>query len=142
MYIPYKTYELLVPYTPEDVISRLTSQVERRVFLGKVTTRSFWLMRTISYQNSFLPVLSGKVQANAGGAKICYRIGLHVIAVSLVAIFALSGSFFLSDVLPFWILLLIAGLLAGGAALSLAVEGPRVLRLFSECLEAEDRLPT
>ena len=140
MYLPYKTYELVVPHAPEDVSSRIGGWVEERRFLGKVGPRSFWLMRPIKYQNSFLPVLSGKVEPTSGGAKIRYRVGLHMIVVSVLAVFAVSGSFFLPDLLPVWIVLMIAGVLAVGAALSFAIEGPRILRLFGECLKAEDGL--
>jgi hypothetical protein len=100
---PYSSAEYSTSLPPVEVRNRLAGIVAQsgdvfpasstKEFVGEVEDRTFRIYRKISYRNSFLPILRGRIEPQASGTRIRIRYDLHpfvcgflifFIAVSLV----------------------------------------------------------
>lgn len=85
---PYREFQFETRLSPEEVGARLAAAVEparwffqfrepRRPFEGAVGSGEFRITRVIGYRNAFLPVVSGRVVATAGGSRVEGTMELH-----------------------------------------------------------------
>lgn len=107
-----QTYQ--VGFSPDDLTNRLRKAVDpetwlapwwdggSRPYIGSVDRGSFRIQIRRGYQNSFAPVLFGRVEAHSGGSLVHVRLGLHPIVgpfmlLWLVAAAVLQGVFALAS---------------------------------------------
>jgi hypothetical protein len=102
--MPYYNFQLQVSLPPEAVAERIRaitsakpagffaqartvwSGIGSNVFLGEVHGDSFSLQRNISYRNSFLPQIKGKVFQGGGGTTVDVRMCLNPFAAIFMLI--------------------------------------------------------
>jgi hypothetical protein len=91
-WLPWHRFTVDSRYPPADVAALLASQVgpERwfsygadKPFRGTIGADAFVVTRVIRGRNSFLPVVSGRIEARGGGSRVHVLMRLHV----LVAVF-------------------------------------------------------
>lgn len=92
---PFTLFEIHTPLPPEMVFNVLQSHSEPTRFLrgwgdhkyfeGECSEAGFKLRRVIQYQNSFLPVINGRIIREGAGSLIKVQMRLHVFAAAFMA---------------------------------------------------------
>jgi len=116
-YLPVEDYELLTDLSVEEVLAKLknnTGPVSTSYFAssstdkpyeGRIEAPVFEINRVISYRNSFLPIIKGRVYAREGQTYIVIKMRLNNFVLLFTAIWlGITGLTFLM----FFILFLIA----------------------------------
>ena len=91
--LPYRRVVLQSPLAPDEVARVLLDSVDpnprwgasNRPFAGSVTPPEFRIHRTISYRNSFLPQIVGRIAPDGSGSRIAMTLGLHPLVAVFVA---------------------------------------------------------
>lgn len=108
-FLPFETIVIETPLTKEETISNLTKNIEpektfrfnksdTKDFEGQLRGNEFEIKRIISYRNSFLPIITGRVETNGSGTRLTLKIRLHVFVMIFMAIwFGGVGLFFLAS---------------------------------------------
>lgn len=94
--IPYRRYELLSDRPPAEVEASLRAVVGYRRFLGlgmapfpfegEVQDGGFTIQRAITYRNSFLPQIRGKITQASQGSRIAISMTLHPFVLAFMVI--------------------------------------------------------
>jgi hypothetical protein len=100
--LPYERLTIETTLTVEDAQRRLAEAVEPRKyarwtfqtgskpFEGSITGEQFQISRVISYRNSFLPQISGRIRQGPQGATIEATLALHVVVMIFMAVWLLG----------------------------------------------------
>lgn len=95
--VPYQKFVIEVPYSREELIRRLGSEISGRPqdrgssgertksFKGEISDEGFQISRIINYRNSFLPVIEGRFSPQVKGVRVEIKMKLH----SVVLIFCI-----------------------------------------------------
>lgn len=109
-FLPFETIIIDTPLTKEETISNLRSNIERektfclwnksdtKAFEGQLTTNEFEIKRIISYRNSFLPIIKGRIETFGTGTRLTVNMRLHVAVMTFMAVwFGFVGLFFIAS---------------------------------------------
>jgi hypothetical protein len=132
--LPYRRYELVSAKTQWEVEAAMRAAVEPkrffgfgappRPFEGEVGDGTFDVQRAISYRNSFLPQIRGKISAAPGGSRIAVTMRLHPFVLVFMTIW-------LGGVGASCLLVLATELRKGDSALAV---GPAIMFVFGWAL--------
>ena len=99
--IPRDHFLLDSPYSAAEITQRLQQHTTRKStfwlnsdceFKGRVGEYDFELIRNSAYQNSFLPVINGKINPVANGCHIAVTMRLHLlVSVFMMIWFSFTG---------------------------------------------------
>jgi len=96
--IPYRSMELVGPKPPDQVAEQLAAKVEpwrwvrwrfpreHLPFMGKVSPEGFKLAQVLNYRNSFQPILYGRFEPVAEGARVRVRMMPHPLPLGLAGL--------------------------------------------------------
>ena len=99
---PSEKYEMAISRKPIEILMLLKDNVSiqpkwsflisssTNPFYGKVADNDFRIYRKISYGNSFLPIIKGKIVPDGSGTLVKVNMGLHPI-IRIFMTFWLSG---------------------------------------------------
>ena len=88
--IPYEKFQIDSGLSAADVLQRIKQHTGERTlfsfqssheFSGHVSEREFEITKNISYRNSFLPVIEGKVEQTSTGARVTISMRLHLAVI-------------------------------------------------------------
>jgi hypothetical protein len=109
-FLPFETIVIETALTKEETISNLIRNIEpektfrffnksdTKDFEGKLRGNEFEIKRIINYQNSFLPIIRGRVETIATGTRITINMRLHALVIIFMAVwFSFIGLFFIID---------------------------------------------
>jgi hypothetical protein len=100
--LPYERLTIETTLTVEEAQRRLAESVEPRKnigwplqqrskpFEGSITDEHFEISRVISYRNSFLPRISGRIRQGSQGATIEATLALHVVVMIFMIVWLLG----------------------------------------------------
>jgi hypothetical protein len=135
---PYKRYELVSTKTPWEVEAAMRSAVDpsrffgfgtpSRPFEGEVGDRKFDVRRAITYRNSFLPQIRGKISGAAEGSRIAVTMRLHPFVLIFMMVW-------LGGVGAACLLIVTTAFRKGGSP-PLAALGPAIMFIFGWALSA------
>lgn len=105
-FLPFETIVIETPLTKEDTISILASNVERektfrflnrsvtKAFEGQLTGNEFEIKRIITYRNSFLPIVKGRIETLETGTRLTVKMRLHLAVMIFMTVwFGFVGLF-------------------------------------------------
>jgi hypothetical protein len=111
-FLPFETIVIETPLTKEETISNLTKSIEpektfrffnksdTKDFEGQLRGNEFEIKRIISYRNSFLPIIKGRLQTIGTGTRVTVNMRLHVAVMVFMAVwFGFVGLFFVASLL-------------------------------------------
>lgn len=110
MLVPYRKFTIETKYDIAKIMHLLSHSVqiskqfisnplsrERKIFLGKIDTDGFRIVRNVSYLNSFLPVIKGVFEKGQYGLKINVSMSLNPLAlIAIISIFGFFSFFFMT----------------------------------------------
>ncbi len=99
---PFRRFTLETPLTPDEVVTRLTPEVDperfglfgapgERPWIGSVGPGRVEMRRRIAYKNSFLPLVSATIAPASRGATVDVRMAMHPVVIAFM-LFWLSGT--------------------------------------------------
>lgn len=99
--LPYDCYDVQTPYTVEEIVSLLQSEVEKRKWLrfssegckafeGEVSWEGFKISRIINYRNSFLPIIEGRFRQEDRGVTLEIQMRPHALVSAFVCVWFLG----------------------------------------------------
>ena len=110
-FLPFETIVIETPVTKDDTIATLASNIERektfrflkksdtKAFEGRLTGNAFEIRRIISYRNSFLPVIKGRIETFGTRTRLTINMRLHITVIIFMAVwFGFVGLFFIASV--------------------------------------------
>ena len=102
--------QILQNNTSPQRIHLFSSSSNNKYFWGKITRDSFKIRRIICYQNSFLPIIVGKIDEMAHGTRIRITMRVHWFVMAffigmLYFIFSAVTPFINGNYMPFIILI-------------------------------------
>ncbi len=111
-FLPFETIVIETPLTKEEAISNLTKSIEpektfrflnksdTKHFEGQLRGNEFEIKRIISYRNSFLPIVKGRLQTIGTGTRLTVNMRVHVAVMIFMAVwFGFVGLFFVVSLL-------------------------------------------
>ena len=111
-FLPFETIVIETPLTKEETISNLSKSIEpeksfrffnksdTKDFEGQLRGNEFEIKRIISYRNSFLPIIKGRLQTFGTGTRVTVNMRLHAAVIIFMAVwFGGVGLFFLASLL-------------------------------------------
>jgi len=109
VHMAYYRFEIESPFTPTEVISKIQAVTKSPEgffgslkkgffpfdkplvpFVGRVDIESFQIHRDIRYRNSFLPIISGRIESTPTGSHVRVTMRMHLL-VSLFMVIWFSG---------------------------------------------------
>lgn len=109
-FLPFETIVIETSLTKEETISNLMKNIEPETtfrfqnksdtkdFEGRLNGNEFEIKRIISYRNSFLPIIRGKIETFGTGTQITINMRLHVAVMIFMAVwFGFVGLFFIAS---------------------------------------------
>ena len=93
--IPYDKFQINSKLTPIEITQRIRDCTgddetfnfhQTHEFSGQVNDHDFKIMKNISYRNSFLPVIEGKVEQAGIGSQVTISMHLHLLVIFLIFI--------------------------------------------------------
>ena len=160
---PFDRVSIQTQLAPHEVIARLASVVEPRKFWrfrggqqpfeGEVNATDFRITRIITYRNSFLPVIRGRVVPDGGGGRLDASFTLHPLVITFLVVWC--GLLFIIGG-PMWVGALLSGDWHGGplttlgllafawllTSASFTVEARKARTMLAELLVADARPST
>lgn len=151
--IPYEKFQIDSSLSAAEVLQRIKQCTgERKLFnfnsshefSGHVKEQEFEITRNISYQNSFLPVVEGKVKQTSTGAQVTVSMRLHLavmffmaiwfsgVSIGCIAVLARLDKFSMLKLLPFGMLFLGIALVLGGFWFEASKQKRRLIELLSK----------
>ncbi len=133
--IPYEKFQIESSLSVAEVLRRIARRTEKKQlfnfssslpFSGDVTDRGFEITKNISYRNSFLPVIEGKVEQTKSGSRVTIAMRLHfavmcfmfiwfsAVSVGCIAVLAHLDRFSMPMLIPFGMLIFGVALVSGG----------------------------
>lgn len=102
--LPYRTYTFSSMLPVDEVRNRLYSITRQNAsYTGDVLEHGFDIHRRISYRNSFLPMIKGKIAPSGKGTVIAVKMRMHVAVIAFAVIFTcIALAMFLSSVFRGW----------------------------------------
>jgi hypothetical protein len=110
--LPFETIIIETSLTKEETIFNLTSNIEPektfrlwnktdiKAFEGQLTTNEFEIKRIISYRNSFLPIIKGRIETIETGTRLTVNLRLHFAVMIFMAVwFGFIGLFLMASLL-------------------------------------------
>lgn len=149
---PYDKFKINSPQSPTEVLLRIEECTgEKKLFnfdttkefSGLVTENGFEITKNISYRNSFLPVIEGKIEPSAVGSSVTVSMRLNALVlcfmllwfsgVGMGCIAALSklDNFAASKLIPFGMLAFGIALMSGGFWFEASKQKVRLIELIS-----------
>ncbi|MEM6264266.1 MAG: hypothetical protein AAGI38_17255 [Bacteroidota bacterium] len=144
-YLPYENLTYRTPLTPEEILKRIDDVIEpkkmfrmkggfwgnsdHKPYEGSIKDLSFKMTRIISYRNSFLPVIKGKIGRDINGTKVevsmrlnsfvlvfmaIWMAGVGLACVVMLPLFTFEGTFDYLNLIPYGMLLFGHVLVTGG----------------------------
>jgi hypothetical protein len=162
---PKEYFEIESPLPAAEILAVLDAVVEPpkwfrwkaasgKKFFGEVSTNSFKIWKIISYRNSFLPIIEGRITPTISGSHIAVTLRLHRF-VALFMLFWLGGVStglvtFVTEVMrgktgPLPLLLVPSGMLLFGIAMTSGCfwwEAKKTKPALIELLKGVERQPT
>jgi hypothetical protein len=94
-WLPLHDFTIDSPYPPGTAQKLVKDQVgdgrwfsvDNRPYKGKVGPREFRIERLIRYQNSFRPVVTGRLEAHGEGSRVHVAMRLHPIIMIVLPVF-------------------------------------------------------
>ncbi len=93
--IPYNRFNIATEKQPEEVLKVIVDNTSEKRFFsfrpnkefnGTIGDDRFYIQRNISYRNSFLPVIEGKVESAEMGSNIDIKMRLHTFVYCFMCI--------------------------------------------------------
>jgi hypothetical protein len=106
--LPYDKFSIETPLPLQDAAARLAAAVEprkfwrfgagKRAFEGEVNAPEFRIRRLISYRNSFLPEIRGRIVPTKDGSRLDATLRLHGFVIAFLLVwfalaFLIGGSY-------------------------------------------------
>lgn len=143
--LPYHHLTINTPLTPAQVHQKLNEVIEpkkllrsrfskdHKAYQGTLKDNKFEVSRIINYRNSFLPLISGKIEPDLGGSVINITMKPHIFVIIFMLIWlSTTGGFFLLSIIAF---LLGSGFAEiTGPAPWMAIVGPAFMFIFGYAL--------
>jgi hypothetical protein len=98
-FLPYEHLTITTYFSPEMARQKLAGVIEPRrmrfgllsrghhkPYQGEISGDQFKISRIIYYRNSFLPVISGKLEPDLKGARLDIKMSLHPVVLIFMAI--------------------------------------------------------
>jgi hypothetical protein len=94
--LPYRTFRVISPLTPDEVRQRMALALESRkrsaggsaLFKGKLSGDRFRFMPVVSGRNSFVPLIRGLIVQNNDGTNIEGTMSLPPLILAFMALFS------------------------------------------------------
>jgi hypothetical protein len=93
--IPYEKFQIDTGLSSAELVQRIRSITgEKKLFnfsplhefSGHVNENGFEIVKNITYRNSFLPIIEGKIEPKSTGAKVTISMRLHLLVMCFMAI--------------------------------------------------------
>lgn len=151
--IPYEKFEINSDLSSVEVVQRIENCTGKKKFFnfshthefsGHVNENAFEITKNISYRNSFLPVIVGKIKQTDLGTKITITMRLHPVVICFmliwftgvgigcIAIFLIMDEFSLPMLIPFGMLIFGIALVSAGFGIEAAKQKERLIELLSK----------
>lgn len=151
--IPYEKFQIDSGLSAADVLQRIKQHTGERTlfsfqssheFSGHVSEREFEITKNISYRNSFLPVIEGKVEQTSTGARVTISMRLHLavicfmfvwfsgVSIGCIAVLAHLDRFSMPMLIPFGMLIFGIVLVSGGFWFEASKQKIRLIELLSK----------
>lgn len=113
-FLPYEKFVIKTHLAPDIILKRLDEATEagsrwaffwqeHKPYQGKITGNEFEIHRWISYRNSFLPMIKGRIDPEMGGSKVYVTMSMHILVILFMCVwlgfFLLASLASISDVL-------------------------------------------
>lgn len=97
-FLPFETLVIETSLSKEEVATNLANNIEpektirfwiksdRKAFEGHLRNNEFEIKRIISYKNSFLPVISGRLQTAGNSTRITIKMRPHLAVIAFMTI--------------------------------------------------------
>ena len=104
-FLPFETLVIETSLSKEEVATNLANNIEpakirfwlkpdRKAFEGRLRNDEFKITRIISYRNSFLPIIIGKLHAVGNSTHIIIKMRPHLVVMAFVTMwFGVAGTF-------------------------------------------------
>ena len=133
--IPYEKFKIESNLSVAEVLWRIKQRTGKKEFFnfspshpfsGHVNEREFEITKNISYRNSFLPVIEGKVEQISTGTRVTISMRLHFavmcfmfiwfsgVSVGCIAVLTHLDRFSMPMLIPFGMLVFGVALVSGG----------------------------
>ncbi|WP_296046834.1 hypothetical protein [uncultured Alteromonas sp.] len=153
--IPRDNFTLDSRFSAAEITQRLQEHTAKKrtlgfnrdfEFKGRVGQYDFELMRNVAYQNSFLPVIEGKIKPVANGCHIEVTMRLHLlVTVGMVIWFSFTGiaclfslsnlhRFSLPMLIPFAMMFLGVAMVSGGFWYEACKQKKRLIEIVTQAV--------
>ena len=107
-FLPFETLVIETSLNKEEVATNLVNNIEpaktirfwikpdRKAFEGHLINDEFKITRIISYRNSFLPVIKGKLQTVGHSTHITLTMRLHLATIAFITVWFSGVALFLA----------------------------------------------
>lgn len=151
--IPYEKFQIDSDLSATEVLQRIKQHTgEKKLFnfrsphefSGYVNEREFEITKNISYRNSFLPVIEGKIEQISTGARVTISMRLHLavicfmfiwfsgVSIGCIAVLAHLDRFSMPMLIPFGMLIFGVALVSGGFWFEASKQKVRLIELLSK----------
>ena len=96
LWLPFARFSIHTELSHAETRNRLAAAVDPRrfvfwrngplPFVGKVEMSEFRIRRIISYGNSFLPIIHGRIEAHGTGSRLQGTMRLHVLVLAFLVV--------------------------------------------------------
>lgn len=150
--IPYSVFKIDTEISSAEVLRRIEVCTGKKKFFdfnpshefnGRVDEKGFVVTKNITYRNSFLPVITGKVENKSNGAQVEISMRLHFFVICFmffwllfvsigcaVVIWNFENISLFSAAIPFAMLIFAVALASGGFWFEAAKQRARLIELF------------
>ncbi|NCP64797.1 MAG: hypothetical protein GW763_17870 [Paraglaciecola sp.] len=93
--IPYEKFQIDTGLSSAELVQRISSITGENKFFnfspshefsGQVTENEFEIVKNISYRNSFLPIIEGKIEPKSTGALVTISMRLHLLVMCFMSV--------------------------------------------------------
>ncbi|QTL34361.1 MULTISPECIES: hypothetical protein [Pseudoalteromonas] len=151
--IPYEKFQIDTGLSSEELVQRIRAFTgEKKLFSfspthefsGHVNEYEFEITKNITYQNSFNPVIEGKIEQKSVGAQVTISMRLNlptmifmfiwflVVGIGCMAFLSNMNEFSLQMLIPFGMLIFGVALVSGGFWFEASKQKRRLIELLSK----------
>lgn len=151
--IPYEKFQIDSGLSAAEVLQRIKQRTgEKKLFnfrsslefSGHVNEREFEITKNISYQNSFLPVIEGKIEQISTGARVTISMRLHLavicfmfiwfsgVSIACIEVLVHLDRFSMPMLIPFGMLIFGVLIVSGGFWFEASKQKLRLIELLSK----------
>jgi hypothetical protein len=151
--IPYEKFQINTDLSSVELVKRIKTFTGEKTFFnfnpshefsGHVNEYEFEITKNISYRNSFLPIIEGKIEQKTTGTQVTISMRLHLfvmcfmfvwfsgVGIGCITLFAKVDEFSLPMLIPFGMLIFGVALVSGGFWFEASKQKRRLIELLSK----------